>query len=61
MEDYQKEFIHFMIDSQVLKFGDFITKSGRKTPFFVNTGFYRTGMQLKKLGEYYARTIYNQF
>lgn len=61
MEDYQKEFIHFMIDCQVLKFGDFITKSGRKTPFFVNTGFYRTGMQLKKLGEYYARTIYNQF
>lgn len=61
MEDYQKEFIHFMIDCQVLKFGDFITKSGRKTPFFVNTGFYRTGMQLKKLGEYYAKTIYNQF
>ncbi|MDD6351555.1 MAG: orotate phosphoribosyltransferase [Lachnospiraceae bacterium] len=61
MEEYQKEFIHFMIDSQVLKFGDFITKSGRKTPFFVNTGFYRTGMQLKKLGEYYAKTIHDQF
>lgn len=61
MEEYQKEFIHFMIDSQVLKFGDFVTKSGRKTPFFVNTGFYRTGMQLKKLGEYYARTIHDQF
>lgn len=61
MEEYQKEFIHFMIDSQVLKFGDFVTKSGRKTPFFVNTGFYRTGMQLKKLGEYYAKTIHDQF
>ena len=43
MEDYKKEFIEFMIDSEVLKFGDFVTKSGRNTPFFVNTGFYRTG------------------
>ena len=54
MEQYKKEFIEFMIDCQVLKFGDFVTKSGRKTPFFVNTGYYRTGSQLKKLGEYYA-------
>ena len=50
MEQYKQEFIEFMIDCNVLKFGDFVTKSGRKTPFFVNTGFYRTGAQLRKLG-----------
>ncbi|MEE1229160.1 MAG: orotate phosphoribosyltransferase [Lachnospiraceae bacterium] len=61
MEDYKKEFIEFMIDCNVLKFGDFVTKSGRETPFFVNTGFYRTGHQLKKLGEYYARAIKDSF
>ena len=61
MEQYKQEFIEFMIDCQVLKFGDFVTKSGRKTPFFVNTGFYRTGGQLKKLGEYYAKAIRDQF
>ena len=51
MEQYKQEFIEFMIDCNVLKFGDFTTKSGRKTPFFVNTGFYRTGAQLRKLGQ----------
>ena len=61
MEAYKKEFIEFMIDCQVLKFGDFVTKSGRKTPFFVNTGYYRTGAQLKKLGEYYAQAIKESF
>ncbi len=61
MESYKQEFIEFMIDCNVLKFGDFVTKSGRKTPFFVNTGFYRTGKQLKKLGEYYARAIGEAF
>ena len=61
MEQYKKDFIEFMIDCNVLKFGDFTTKSGRKTPFFVNTGFYRTGAQLKKLGSYYARAIHDQF
>lgn len=61
MEDYKKEFIEFMIDCEVLKFGDFITKSGRKTPFFINTGFYRTGAQLRRLGGYYARAIQNAF
>lgn len=61
MEQYKKEFIEFMIDCNVLKFGDFITKSGRKTPFFVNTGFYRTGSQLKRLGEYYAEAISSEF
>ena len=61
MEQYKKEFIEFMIDCNVLKFGDFVTKSGRKTPFFVNTGFYRTGAQLKRLGEYYAEAINAEF
>lgn len=57
MEQYKKEFIEFMVDCGVLKFGEFVTKSGRETPFFVNTGFYRTGAQLNKLGEYYAKAI----
>lgn len=61
MEQYKKEFIEFMVDCNVLKFGDFVTKSGRKTPFFVNTGFYRTGAQLRKLGEYYAKAIEGRF
>ena len=61
MERYKEEFIEFMIDCEVLKFGDFVTKSGRKTPFFVNTGFYRTGSQLAKLGKYYARAIHDAF
>lgn len=61
MEQYKKEFIEFMVDCGVLKFGDFTTKSGRKTPFFVNTGFYRTGAQLRKLGEYYAKAIESKF
>lgn len=61
MEKYKQEFIEFMIDCEVLKFGDFTTKSGRKTPFFVNTGFYRSGGQLRRLGEYYARAIQKEF
>lgn len=61
MEQYKKDFIEFMIDCEVLKFGDFVTKSGRNTPFFVNTGFYRTGAQLRKLGEFYAHAIEEQF
>ena len=61
MEQYKQEFIEFMIDCEVLKFGDFVTKSGRNTPFFVNTGFSRTGAQLRKLGEYYAKAIESKF
>jgi orotate phosphoribosyltransferase len=61
MNQYKKDFIEFMIDCSVLKFGDFVTKSGRKTPFFVNTGFYRTGSQLKRLGEFYAEAIKDNF
>lgn len=54
MNEYKKEFIRFMIESGVLCFGDFTLKSGRKAPYFVNTGKYRTGRQIAKLGEYYA-------
>ena len=61
MEQYKQDFIHFMIDCEVLKFGDFTTKSGRKTPFFINTGFYRTGSQLERLGDFYAMAIEQQF
>ena len=57
MESYKKEFIEFMVRSGVLTFGDFITKSGRKTPYFVNTGNYKTGAQAAKLGEFYAKAI----
>ena len=61
MEQYKQEFIEFMVDSQVLKFGDFTLKSGRKSPFFMNAGAYVTGTQLRKLGEYYARAIHDHF
>ncbi len=61
MEQYKKEFIEFMVDSKVLKFGDFTLKSGRKSPFFMNAGGYVTGAQLKKLGEYYAKAIYAKY
>lgn len=54
---YREEFISFMMDSGVLTFGDFTTKSGRKTPYFINTGNYRTGSAISKLGDYYARCI----
>lgn len=57
MESYKKEFIEFMVRSGVLTFGDFTTKSGRKTPYFVNTGNYKTGAQAAKLGEFYAKAI----
>ncbi len=55
MEAYKKEFIEFMVESEVLKFGDFTLKSGRKSPFFMNAGAYVTGSQLSRLGEYYAK------
>lgn len=57
MEEYKEQFIEFMVRSDVLTFGDFITKSGRKTPYFINTGNYKTGGQIKKLGEFYAEAI----
>lgn len=61
MEAYKQEFIEFMVESDVLKFGDFTLKSGRKSPFFMNAGAYVTGEQLKRLGEYYARAINDAF
>ena len=61
MESYKQEFIKFMIDSDVLKFGDFTLKSGRKSPFFMNAGAYVTGSQLMKLGEYYAKAIHDAY
>ena len=57
MEAYKQRFIEFMVRSGVLTFGDFTTKSGRKTPYFVNTGLYRTGQQMRQLGEFYADAI----
>ena len=57
MEAYKREFIEFMVEAEVLTFGDFVTKSGRKTPYFVNTGRYRTGAQVEALGRFYASAI----
>lgn len=59
MEAYKQEFIEFMVESNVLKFGDFTLKSGRKSPFFMNAGAYVTGTQLRRLGEYYAKAIHD--
>ena len=61
MEQYKQEFIEFMVDSNVLKFGEFTLKSGRKSPFFMNAGLYVTGEQLTKLGEYYAKAIHDNY
>lgn len=61
MEQYKKEFIEFMVDSNVLRFGEFTLKSGRKSPFFMNAGAYVTGSQLRKLGEYYTKAIHDNY
>lgn len=61
MEDYKHDFIDFMLESGVLKFGTFTLKSGRISPFFMNAGGYETGKQLRKLGEFYARAIHDQY
>lgn len=61
MEQYKQEFIEFMVESNVLKFGEFTLKSGRKSPFFMNAGAYVTGSQLRRLGEYYARAVYEHY
>lgn len=61
MEQYKQEFIEFMVESDVLKFGEFTLKSGRKSPFFMNAGAYVTGEQLRKLGQYYARAIHAHY
>jgi len=57
MEPYKREFIEFMVRSRVLLFGEFTTKSGRPTPYFINTGRYATGEQITRLGRYYAQTL----
>ncbi|MBR6328213.1 MAG: orotate phosphoribosyltransferase [Lachnospiraceae bacterium] len=61
MEAYKEEFIDFMVECGVLKFGEFTLKSGRKSPFFMNAGAYVTGSQLRRLGEYYAKAIHESF
>ena len=61
MEQYKKDFIAFMVESKVLKFGSFTLKSGRKSPFFMNAGAYVTGSQLFRLGEFYAKAIHDSF
>lgn len=61
MEQYKEDFIDFMLDSGVLKFGNFTLKSGRLSPFFMNAGGYENGRQLRKLGEFYAQAIHNQY
>ncbi len=61
MEKYKEEFIEFMVESDVLKFGDFTLKSGRRSPFFMNAGAYVTGSQLIRLGEFYANCIHENF
>lgn len=61
MEQYKKDFIEFMVDCNVLRFGEFTLKSGRKSPFFMNAGLYVTGSQLERLGEYYAKAIHDSY
>ena len=61
MDNYKEQFIEFMVESNVLKFGDFTLKSGRKSPFFMNAGAYVTGSQLMKLGEFYAKAIHDTY
>ena len=61
MEQYKKKFIKFMVESDVLKFGEFTLKSGRKSPFFMNAGAYVTGSQLRRLGQFYAQAIHDNY
>ncbi len=61
MEKYKEEFINFMVECGVLKFGSFTLKSGRQSPFFMNAGAYVSGSQLKRLGEFYAKAIHENF
>lgn len=60
MQAYKREFIEFMLECDVLRFGDFTAKSGRKTPYFVNTGRYRTGAQLTRLARFYAQVLHDE-
>lgn len=58
LSEEKREFIEFMMSADVLRFGEFMTKSGRLSPYFINTGNYKTGAQIAKLGHYYAKCIY---
>ena len=60
MENYKREFIEFLMSANVLKFGDFIAKSGRRIPYFVNAGEIKTGDQIAKLGEFYAKAYFDK-
>lgn len=60
MESYKREFIKFLEDAGVLKFGDFTAKSGRKIPYFINAGDIKTGEQIQKLGEFYAKAYFEK-
>ena len=61
IEEFKQVFINFMVECEVLKFGEFTLKSGRKSPFFMNAGAYVTGTQLRRLGEYYAKAIHDNY
>ena len=61
MQQYKKDFISFLVECEVLKFGSFTLKSGRQSPFFMNAGAYITGSQLSKLGKFYAQAIHENF
>ena len=61
MENFKQAFIEFMLSAGALRFGDFTTKSGRKTPYFINTGAYVKASQIRELGEFYARAIHAAF
>ena len=60
-EQYKQEFINFMVESEVLKFGEFTLKRGRNSPIFMNAGAYLPGTQLRRLGEYYAKAIHDNY
>ena len=60
MEGYKREFIKFLEDAGVLKFGDFTAKSGRKIPYFINAGMIKTGNDIAKLGEFYAKAYFDK-
>ncbi len=60
MEAYKREFISFLKSANVLKFGDFTAKSGRKIPYFINAGEIKTGEQISKLGEFYAKAYFEK-
>ena len=60
MEAYKEEFIKFMVECDVLKFGSFTLKSGRQSPFFMNAGAYSSGSQLGRLGEFYAKAYFEK-